>query len=120
MIEGTIGINSNTFIQLMNEFTLITLIISLSIFSFVVLRSRSNIKTFQTQILLFVVLYLIGEVIEDANLNILSSFPELGSQIHIVATVFLVVLFWTRFYYSVKHDTRMVDDDMIDEGGVKQ
>ena len=101
MIESSVG-NNNIFLLLVGELTLITLIISLSVFSFLVFRSRSNIKTFQSQMMLFIVLYLVGGIIE--NINIFPSFPELGSQIHVVATVFLTVLFWARFRNSKKYD----------------
>ena len=113
MIESNIvnSNNNNTFQLLTSEFTLATLIISLSIFSFLVFRSRSSIKTLQSQMLLFIILYLVGEIIENINLNILSSLPELGSQIHVVATVFLTILFWTRYFYSEKYGMQIVDDD---------
>ena len=114
MIESNVVNNNNTFQPLMTEFTLVTLIISLSIFSFLVFRSRSSIKTFQSQMLLFIVLYLVGEIIENTNLNTLSSLSELGSQIHVIATVYLTILFWTRYFYSEKYSMQMIDDD-IDE-----
>jgi heme A synthase len=112
MIESSVG-NNNIFLQLVGELTLIILIIALSAFSFLVFRSRSNIKTFQSQMMLFIVLYLVGGIIE--NINIFPSFPELGSQIHVVATVFLTVLFWARFRNSKKYEIQMIDDD-IDKG----
>jgi hypothetical protein len=64
--------------------------------------------------LLFIVLYLVGEIIENTNLNTLSSLSELGSQIHVIATVYLTILFWTRYFYSEKYSMQMIDDD-IDE-----
>jgi SNF family Na+-dependent transporter len=115
MIESNTLSNNNTYQLLISEFALISLIISLVIFSFLVLRSRSNIKTFQSQMLLFIILYLVGEIIENINLNIFSSLPELGSQIHVTAAVFLTALFWSRYYYSEKHDTRMVDEEEEDD-----
>jgi len=67
MIESSVG-NYNIFLLLVGELTLITLIISLSVFSFLVFRSRSNIKTFQSQMMLFIVLYLVGGIIENINI----------------------------------------------------
>ena len=118
MIESSIVINNNTSQLLTGEYSLICLIISLSIFSFLVIRSRSSIKTFQSQMLLFIVLYLVGEIIENINLNNSSILPELGSQIHVAATVFLIVSFWSRYYYSERHDMLMIDHEQEDDDGI--
>ena len=118
MIESSIVINNNTSQLLTGEYSLICLIISLSIFSFLVIRSRSSIKTFQSQMLLFIVLYLIGEIIENINLNNSLILPELGSQIHVAATVFLIVSFWSRYYYSERHDMLMIDREQEDDDGI--
>lgn len=118
MIESSIVINNNTSQLLTGEYSLICLIISLSIFSFLVIRSRSSIKTFQSQMLLFIVLYLIGEIIENINLNNSLILPELGSQIHVAATVFLIVSFWSRYYYSERHDMLMIDHEQEDDDGI--
>ena len=118
MIESSIVINNNTSQLLTGEYSLICLIISLSIFSFLVIRSRSSIKTFQSQMLLFIVLYLIGEIIENINLNNSLILPELGLQIHVAATVFLIVSFWSRYYYSERHDMLMIDHEQEDDDGI--
>jgi hypothetical protein len=68
--------------------------------------------------LLFIVLYLIGEIIENINLNNSLILPELGSQIHVAATVFLIVSFWSRYYYSERHDMLMIDREQEDDDGI--
>jgi hypothetical protein len=68
--------------------------------------------------LLFIVLYLVGELIENTNLNNSSILPELGSQIHVVAAVFLIVSFWCRYYYSERHDMLMIDHEQEDDDGI--
>ena len=118
MIESSIVINNNTSQLLTGEYSLICLIISLSIFSFLVIRYRNSIKTFQSQMLLFILLYLVGEIIENFNLNNSSILPELGSQIHVAATVFLIVSFWSRYYYSERHDMLMIDREQEDDDGI--
>ena len=118
MIESSIVINNNTSQLLTGEYSLICLIISLSIFSFLVIRYRNSIKTFQSQMLLFIVLYLVGEIIENLNLNNSLILPELGSQIHVAATVFLIVSFWSRYYYSERHDMLMIDHEQEDDDGI--
>ena len=117
MFESSI-VSSNNIAQLpTGDYSLISLIISLSIFSFLVIRSRSSIKTFQSQMLLFIALYLVGEIIENINFNKSLSLTDLGSQIHVAATVFLIVSFWSRYYYSERHDIQMIDHEQYDDDG---
>lgn len=115
MFETSIVSNNNIAQLATGDYSLITLIISLSIFSFLVIRSRSSIKTFQSQMLLFIVLYLVGEIIENINFNKSLPLSDLGSQIHVAATVFLIVSFWSRYYYSERHDIQMIDHEQYDD-----
>lgn len=117
MFESSIVSNNNIAQLLTGDYSLITLIISLSIFSFLVIRSRSSIKTFQSQMLLFIVLYLVGEIIENINFNKSLPLSDLGSQIHVAATVFLIVSFWSRYYYSERHDIQMIDHEQYNDDG---
>jgi hypothetical protein len=42
--------------------------------------------------------------------------PNLGSQIHVIAAVFLTIVIWLRFYYSERRKKKMMDnpkDDII-------
>ena len=118
MFETSIASNDNIAQLATGDYSLITLIISLSIFSFLVIRSRSSIKTFQSQMLLFIVLYLVGEIIENINFNKSLPLSDLGSQIHVAATVFLIVSFWSRYYYSERHDIQMIDHEQYDDEGI--
>jgi hypothetical protein len=118
MFETSIASNDNIAQLATGDYSLITLIISLSIFSFLVIRSRSTIKTFQSQMLLFIVLYLVGEIIENINFNKSLPLSDLGSQIHVAATVFLIVSFWSRYYYSERHDIQMIDHEQYDDEGI--
>jgi hypothetical protein len=118
MLESSIVSNNNIAQFATGDYSLITLIISLSIFSFLVIRSRSSIKTFQSQMLLFIVLYLVGEIIENINFNKSLPLSDLGSQIHVAATVFLIVSFWSRYYSSERHDIQMIDHEQYDDEGI--
>jgi hypothetical protein len=118
MFETSIVSNNNIAQLATANYSLITLIISLSIFSFLVIRSRSTIKTFQSQMLLFIVLYLVGEIIENINFNKSLPLSDLGSQIHVAATVFLIVSFWSRYYSSERHDIQMIDHEQYDDEGI--
>ncbi|MDQ6865450.1 MAG: hypothetical protein M3044_16690 [Thermoproteota archaeon] len=88
--------------------TLIILFMSLAIFGWITVRNR-NIRSFEFQITVFIVVYIIGEIIEDYKIPSLSSIPYLGSQIHIVSAVLLAIILWLRLY-SVRKSGKMIDE----------
>ena len=88
--------------------TLIILFMSLAIFGWLTVRNR-NIRSFEFQITVFIVVYIIGEIIEDYKIPSLSSIPYLGSQIHIVSAVLLAIILWLRLY-SVRKSGKMIDE----------
>lgn len=48
-------------------------------------------------------MYVIGELFEIKQISTLLSLPDgIGSQIHVVATIFLTIVVWVRLYYSEK------------------
>jgi hypothetical protein len=48
-------------------------------------------------------MYGIGELFEIKQISTLLSLPDgIGSQIHVVATIFLTIVVWMRLYYSEK------------------
>jgi ABC-type uncharacterized transport system permease subunit len=92
----------------MGGVTLIILFMSLAIFGWRTVRNR-NIRSFEFQITVFIVVYIIGEIIEDYKIPSLSSIPYLGSQIHIVSAVLLAIILWLRLY-SVRKSGKMIDE----------
>ncbi len=89
--------------------TSILFLVSLAYFAWLSIKSKS-IKTFQSQLSLFIGLYLLGELFEIKELASFLSIPDgLGSQIHVGATILLTVILWTRFYYSEKDMKNLVD-----------
>ena len=87
--------------------TLIILFMSLAIFGWFTVRNR-NIRSFEFQITVFIVVYIIGEIIEDYKIPSLSSIPYLGSQIHIISAILLAIILWLRLY-SVRKSGKMID-----------
>jgi hypothetical protein len=96
------------FLFSMGGITLIILFMSLAIFGWLTVRNR-NIRSFEFQITVFIVVYIIGEIIEDYKIPSLSSIPYLGSQIHIVSAVLLAIILWLRLY-SVRKSGKMIDE----------
>jgi len=96
--------------------TLIILFMSLAIFGWFTVRNR-NIRSFEFQITVFIVVYIIGEIIEDYKIPSLSSIPYLGSQIHIISAILLAIILWLRLY-SVRKSGKMIDKfESVEEDG---
>ena len=92
------------FLFSMGGITLIILFMSLAIFGWLTVRNR-NIRSFEFQITVFILVYIIGEIIEDYKIPSLSSLPYIGSQIHIASAVLLAIIVWLRLY-SVRKSGR--------------
>lgn len=99
-----------SFLSSSSGLTLIILFMSLAIFGWLSLRYR-NIRSFEFQILIFIIVYVVGEIIEDYKIPFFSAFPYIGSQIHILSAVFLAIMLWLRLY-SVRKSGRNMTDKM--------
>jgi hypothetical protein len=82
---------------------------SLAIFGWLAIRSR-NIKNFEFQIFVLVIIYIIGEILEVYKIPSLSaSLSYLGSQIHLIAAAFLAIILWFRLYYVQSSGRKTID-----------
>jgi hypothetical protein len=98
--------------------TLVILFTSLAIFGWLAVRYR-NIRSFEFQISIFIMVYIVGEIIEDYNkMPFFSAFPYIGSQIHLVAAVFLSIILWIRLYSARESGRKIVDKIEPVEGTV--
>jgi hypothetical protein len=95
--------------------TIILLFIALSIFIWLAVRSR-GITTFQFQIAIFILIWILGEIIgvlQEYQTIILSPFfnqlPDISLQIHLSSMIFLSVMLWIRFYYSERRQKKLID-----------
>lgn len=95
--------------------TIILLFIALSIFIWLAVRSR-GITTFQFQIAIFILIWILGEIIgvlQEYQIIILSPFfnqlPDISLQIHLSSMIFLSVMLWIRFYYSERRQKKLID-----------
>ena len=93
-----------------NELTLIILFTLSVIFGRLVIRYR-NARSFEFQIFVFIMVYIVGEIVEDYKLSPLlsTSLPYFGSQIHIASAVLLVIILWLRLYSVRKSGREMID-----------
>ena len=91
---------------------ILTTILFLSSFViFVILAIKSNtIKSFQSQISIFIGIYVVGEVLELNSVQNITRLPsDLGSQIHVAATIIITVVIWSRLFYSGKIIKKLAD-----------
>ena len=112
-----------SFLSSSSGLTLIILFMSLAIFGWLSIRYR-NIRSFEFQISIFIIVYVVGEIIEDYKMPFFSAFPYIGSQIHILSAVFLAIMLWLRLYSVRKSGRNMIDkmqpaESNISNGGTE-
>jgi hypothetical protein len=112
-------LNSGFLFSMGGGLTLIILFMTLAIFGWFAIRYR-NIRNFEFQISLFILVYIIGEILEVYEIPSLStSFPYIGSQIHLTAAVFLATIIWLRLHSVRKSGRKMTDKiESMEEGNV--
>jgi hypothetical protein len=107
------ALNPGIFLLFMNNITIILLLIALGIFVWQVSRSKS-IRSFQFQISMFLVVWILGETVGNLEDNGIIVFPALqgniGLEIHVVSMVLFGLMLWLRFYYSERSGKKMIED----------
>ena len=93
----------------MSDVTLILLLGSLAIFAWLAYQSK-NVSTFQFQISIFIVVWVVGEIAQNRRLASIISSPEIGLIIHAISMSFLTVMLWLRLYYSRRKGTKMIEE----------
>ena len=93
------------------DLTLVLLLIALGIFVWLTARSR-NIKSFQFQISLFILIWVIGEIVDllgEEGVIVLFSTRDIGMYVHVLAMAMFSTMLWIRFYLSEKSGKRIAD-----------
>jgi hypothetical protein len=110
MIESIDTINSNTIYSIGN-ITSLLILIPLIIFIWLAIKSK-NIKSFQFQLMVFILMYLVGQIIENNGDSIFFSVlpKDFGSQIHVIAAAFFTIMILFRFYYANPRKKKMIDN----------
>jgi bacteriorhodopsin len=101
----------DTLFSSFGSLTLILLVIALGIFVWLTARSR-NIKTFQFQISIFILIWITGEIIDllgEEGVIQLFSTSEIGMYVHVLAMAMFSGMIWIRFYLSEKTGKRIAD-----------
>jgi len=86
-------------------------LLSLGIFVMLSIKSKT-IKSFQSQISIFVGVYVAGEILELNAIQTITGLPaEIGSQLHVAATIIITVVLWSRLIYSDRIVKKLVERD---------
>jgi hypothetical protein len=110
MIDSIDTVNSNTIYSIGN-ITSLLILIPLIIFIWLTIKSK-NIKSFQFQLMVFILMYLVGQIIENNGDSVFFSVlpKDFGSQIHVIAAAFFTIMILFRFYYSNPRKKKMIDN----------
>jgi hypothetical protein len=112
LFENNNADSTSYFLNSMSDITLILSLLSLIIFVWFAVKSKS-IKSFQFQISIFIAVYILGEIIENNRISLFSTLPlNFGSQIHIGSAIFFTIMMWFRFYYAEKRGKKMIESDI--------
>jgi hypothetical protein len=110
MIDSIDTVNSNTIYSIGN-ITSLLILIPLIIFIWLTIKSK-NIKSFQFQLMVFILMYLVGQIIENNGDSVFFSVlpKDFGSQIHVIAAAFFTIMILFRFYYANPRKKKMIDN----------
>jgi glucan phosphoethanolaminetransferase (alkaline phosphatase superfamily) len=112
IFETDIAGGNSSFLSSMSYLTLILSLIPLAIFIWLAVKSK-NIRAFQFQISIFIAVYIMGEIIENAKIAAFSFLPpDIGSQIHVSSAIFFTIMMWFRFYSAEKTGKKMVENNV--------
>ena len=73
-----------------------------------------NVRSFQFQMSIFLIVWILGEIIGNLQDSGIVIFPalkgDIGLEIHTVSMIFFSVLLWLRFFYSERSGKKTVED----------
>ena len=99
-------------LDIVSNFTLYLLFVALGIFVWLAWRSR-NIKSFQFQISIFLLIWIGGEFMTTLHESGLFDFPyelhDLGMQIHLVSMVLFASIIFVRYYISYRAGYNIIE-----------
>jgi hypothetical protein len=102
---------SETALLFLEKSTIFLLVISLAVFSWSALSSRS-LRKFQFQMSIFIIIWIIGELIrflQEENIFTIIGIGDLGTVLHTIAMIFFSLMLWIRFYYSRRSGKLMIE-----------
>ena len=115
MIESIIDSFNPEIMHIIGNITSILLLIPLIIFIWLTIKSK-NVKRFQFQLMIFILMYFIGQVIENNGDSIFFSIlpKDFGSQIHVFAAAYFTIVMLFRFYFANPRKKKIINNHRDD------
>src|SRR5437899_11691934 len=106
--------SENGLLSSLNDYlTLFLLLVSLIIFVWLAVKSRS-VKSFQFQTSMFIAIMVVGGLVDlllnKGMIKVASAFQELGFLIHVGSMIFFSMMIWLRYYNSKKTGKKMIEE----------
>jgi membrane associated rhomboid family serine protease len=100
------------------DLTFILLIGCIALFAYLAFRSK-NIRSFQFQISIFILIWITGELanvlLYNGIITLPTSMQEIGYEIHLGSMIFFGVFLYARYYYSTKRGKQLIENVEIEE-----
>jgi len=106
--------SENGLLASLNDYlTLFLLLVSLIIFVWLAVKSRS-VRSFQFQTSVFIAIMVVGGLVDlllnKGMIKVSSAFQELGFLIHVGSMIFFSMMIWLRYYNSKKTGKKMIEE----------
>jgi membrane associated rhomboid family serine protease len=100
------------------DLTFFLLLACIALFGYLTFRSK-NVRSFQFQISIFVLIWILGELANVLLYNGIISLPmslqEIGYEIHLGSMIFFGIFLYARYYYSRKRGRELIENVEIEE-----
>jgi len=97
---------------LINDLTLGLLIVAFVVFGILAIKSHS-IRSFQFQISIFILIWIVGEVLHVFDYSGLLPYPDLAilaPMIHTISMILISLIFLIRYIYFRLDEKRFIDN----------
>jgi len=104
--------NDESILFTMDLIGIFLLVTALVIFGWLAIKSR-NVRRFEFQISVFILVWILGEVVNVSQKIGLVKFYDLGAaglQIHLMSMAFISAMLWLRLYFSKKGGKKIVEE----------
>ncbi len=101
-----------TLVLVMNGFTILLLLVAMSLFVWLAATHSKKIRSFQFQLSMFILIWISGELVsmlQNRGIAVITSLPYIGEEIHVVSMIFFTGMLWLRYYYSERSGKKMVE-----------
>lgn len=100
------------------DLTFLLLLVCFVIFVYLAAKSR-NVRSFQFQISVFIIIWMMGELanvlLENGVISVPSYAAEIGYEVHLGSMIFFGVFLYGRYYFSSKRGRKLIENVDIED-----